>query len=48
MVTDNIFKYQIILSDKIVLLIIITILYVFNLLIELQYNLIKFKRLFII
>lgn len=44
---ENTFKYQITLSDKKVLLIIILVSYTFNLSTNLQYNNTEFKRLFI-
>lgn len=45
--SNNVFKYQIILSDKIVSPFTVSNFYVFNLLINLQYNDTKFKELFI-
>lgn len=47
MLADSIFKYQIILSGKTILLITVFNSYIFNLSIDLQYNNIKFIRLFI-
>lgn len=44
---DNAFKHQITLSNKTILSIIVFTPYIFNLSIDLKYNNIKFKKLFI-
>lgn len=47
MLVDNNFKYQITPSEKINIAIIVFIFYFFNLLTDLKYNNIEFKKLFI-